>query len=172
MTFFSGFCLHNESELFGDYLDMWRDNPYVVAGFSYGAIKALEYTLSATRRIDRLLLLSPAWFVDKERRFIKQQTIFYRKDPTRYRQTFYRNVAYPSNIDLSSYAIESPVEDLQALLTYPWPKEKLEAVAGKGVRIETYLGAKDRIINAEAAHEFFKAYSTSHLFKPFGHLLR
>ncbi len=172
MTFFSGFCLQDEAELFDEYLNLWRENPYVVAGFSYGAIKALEYTLSHHGRIDRLILLSPAWFVGMDRSFVRQQMIFYKKSPEKYIQNFYRNVSYPTRIDLSGYAKESPAEDLKELLGYAWQEEKLREIGRKGVLLEVYLGAKDRIVDANRAHDFFKNYATSYLFKPFGHLLR
>ncbi len=62
MIYFSGFGMTGEQELFVDYLD---DREFVVAGFSYGAIEAFEYCLSATTRINKLQLLSPAFFQKK-----------------------------------------------------------------------------------------------------------
>ncbi|BDY11951.1 pimelyl-ACP methyl ester esterase BioV [Hydrogenimonas cancrithermarum] len=172
MIFFSGFSLRNEQELFVEYLDRYHDNPYVIAGFSYGAIKALEYTLQTGRRIDKLILLSPAWFKNKSRAFVKTQLIHYKKEPDRYVETFLKNASDPSPLGLEPYKGPSKIEELEELLTYPWPEEKLQIVVDKKIDIETYLGGRDRIIDAAAAHDFFKNFSTSYLFKPFGHLLR
>lgn len=172
MIFFSGFSLQNESELFLEYLDNDLNNPYVVAGFSYGAIRALEYTLQADHRIDKLILLSPAWFCNKSRAFIKTQLIYYKKDPEAYIANFLKNVAYPTHIDLQPYRGDSDVSELETLLTYPWPEEKLHAIAKRKIEIETYLGGEDRILDAYEAYDFFKKVSTCYLFKPFGHLLR
>jgi len=79
MIFFSGFSLKNEDEIFFDYLKDVKDNPYVVVGFSYGAIKALEYAVKSQERIDRMILISPAWFCNKSKAFIKTQLLYYKK---------------------------------------------------------------------------------------------
>jgi pimeloyl-ACP methyl ester carboxylesterase len=172
MIFFSGFSLRNEQELFLEYLKGYVGNPYVIAGFSYGAIKALEYTLQTDRRIDKLILLSPAWFKNKSRAFVKTQLIHYRKDPDKYIETFFKNASYPSSTELEPYRASSEIEELEELLTYSWPEEKLQTVVDRKIDIETCLGARDRIVDALSAHDFFKNFSTSYLFKPFGHLLR
>jgi len=96
MIFFSGFSLKNEEELFYDYLKNVKENPYVVAGFSYGAIKALEYTANSSERIDRLILISPAWFCNKSKAFVKTQLLYYKKDANAYIKAFLKNIAYPS----------------------------------------------------------------------------
>lgn len=71
MKFFSGFCLANEQELFAPYLIR---SDFTVAGFSYGAIKALKYAITCNERIDTLQLFSPAFFQDKDAKFKKLQT--------------------------------------------------------------------------------------------------
>lgn len=172
MTFFSGFSLRNEVGLFGEYLKEWYDNPYVVAGFSYGAIKAAEYAAAAPGRTDRLILLSPAWFLGRGESFIRAQLLYYRKDPEDYTEKFLQNAAWPSAVDLRPYAISASAAELESLLRYPWPSELFEKLDERGTRIEIYLGGRDRIVDAAAAHDFFKRYGTCYLFKPFGHLLR
>ncbi|WP_238593468.1 hypothetical protein [Sulfurospirillum diekertiae] len=77
MKFFSGFCLANEQELFSSYLNQ---SDFTVAGFSYGAIKAFEYTLTCKERIDTLQLFSPAFFEDKDAKFKKLQTLSFSKN--------------------------------------------------------------------------------------------
>ena len=59
MKYFSGFSLCNEEELFSDFLE---EGEFNVAGFSFGAQNALEYVLSTDKRVDKLQLLSPAFF--------------------------------------------------------------------------------------------------------------
>jgi hypothetical protein len=85
---------------------------------------------------------------------------------------FFQNALHPADFDLSPYAVEGSAEALEALLTYPWERKKLGTLRERGVRIETYLGAKDRIVNAPGAHEFFREFGESWLFKPYGHFLR
>ncbi|WP_456452691.1 pimelyl-ACP methyl ester esterase BioV [Hydrogenimonas sp.] len=172
MTYFSGFSLAGEAELFDEFLAPWRENPYTVAGFSYGAQKALEHVLEMPRRVDRLLLLSPAWFLDKKPAFIKLQLRAFAKDKEGYLRNFLASAAYPSPVDLAPYLAPGTAEELEALLTYPWESGKLEALRQKGVRLEVYLGGRDRIVDAAKAHEFFKNYGESWLFKAYGHLLQ
>lgn len=59
MRYFSGFCFQNEEALFEPYL---IKSDFTVAGFSYGAIKAMEYAFTCKTRIDTLQLFSPAFF--------------------------------------------------------------------------------------------------------------
>ena len=59
MRFYSGFGFWNEKELFKEYLE---EGEFVVAGFSYGAQKALIDAVHTSKRVDKLQLLSPAFF--------------------------------------------------------------------------------------------------------------
>ena len=80
MKFFSGFSLKNEEHFFTDYI---KDSNYTVCGFSYGAIKALEYTqvqLNLGNRIDTLQLFSPAYFQTTSQIFKRLQMISYAKN--------------------------------------------------------------------------------------------
>ena len=172
MIFFSGFSLQNEERLFFDYLKDVKDNPYIVVGFSYGAIKASEFTSNSDKRIDRLILISPAWFCNKSEAFIKTQLLYYKKNRDRYIKIFLKNIAYPSNLDLSRYVTYSTLSDLKKLLNYSWPNELFEICKKRKIAIETYLGGKDKIIDAYKAHEFFRQYSQSYLFKDAGHILK
>jgi len=61
---------------------------------------------------------------------------------------------------------------LEKLLTYSWSSELCKICKDKNIIIETYLGGKDKIIDAYEAHEFFRQYSESYLFKDVGHILR
>ena len=59
MRYFNGFSLSNEEKLFSDYL---VDSDLCIGGFSFGALKAFEHVYNSKERIDRLILLSPAFF--------------------------------------------------------------------------------------------------------------
>ncbi len=170
MTYFSGFCLRGESELFADWL---VESEYTVAGFSYGAIRALEYTLASTRRIDRLLLFSPAFFQTRKERFRQLQLEAFRKDPEAYRSNFFRNVADPSPLDLCPYETQGTIEELEALLYYRWDEEKVRRIMERGTVIEVFIGEKDRIIDVKGALEFFTPLATAtYRFRKAGHILR
>jgi hypothetical protein len=168
VRFFSGFSLRDEKELFTDYL---KEGSYHVAGFSKGAIDAFEYVLQSKHRIDLLQLFSPAYFMDREDRFKKMQLEAFRKNSALYLRQFLRNIAYPVKKDLFVYLHEEDERELSRLLYYCWEPEKLEKLRKRGVRIEVYLGSKDKIINALAAMDFFKSYATVYLIKEGGHIL-
>lgn len=166
MHYFSGFCLRGERELFDHLLS---PNDFTVVGFSYGAIKALEYTLHTDARVDRLILLSPSFFNDKSQKFKKMQLHFFNKNSQRYIQNFLQNAAYPNNITLDNYLHQDSSDDLWTLLHYDWSNlEKLS----KDTSLQIYLGAQDKIIDAQKAHDFFKAYGQSLFYKSYGHLLQ
>ena len=172
MIFFSGFSLSGEASLFDGFFGHDRDNPYVVAGFSRGAQRALEHVLTTPRRVDRLVLLSPAWFLDRKPAFIRLQLRAFAKDKEAYLRNFLANAASPSGTDLTPYLVPGTAGELEALLTYPWEREKLETVQRRGIRLEIYLGGRDRIVDAAKAHDFFKNYGESWYFKTYGHLLQ
>ena len=170
MIYFSGFCLRDESELFADWL---IESDYAVAGFSLGAIRALEYTLRSEKRIDRLLLFSPAFFQTKPERFIGLQLGAWERDPSAYRESFFRNCAAPSSFDLTPYAAEGSREELEFLLGYRWKAEQLRKIRERGTVIEVFAGEKDRIIDAEGAMAFFAPeVDALYRFRHGGHILR
>lgn len=169
MKFYSGFCFFNEKELFEDILN---DSDFLVAGFSKGAIEAFEYVKNSKIRVDKLILISPAFFQDRDEKFKKLQLIFFKKDPKKYLKNFYENVAYPSNIDIKKYQKEGSAEEIEKLLNYNWNEKELQKVIEKGVEIEVYLGEKDKIINSLNVYDFFKRFSTIYYIKKVGHLLR
>jgi NurA-like 5'-3' nuclease len=97
--------------------------------------------------------------------------MYFKKDEDSYIENFLKNVIYPSNKDISNYFKKGSKEELEELLTYVWEEEKLQKVLEKGVKIEVYLGAEDKIIDALKAKNFFKNYATVYYFKNKGHLL-
>ena len=169
MKYFSGFCLTGEQSLFEEVL---KPSEYTIAGFSYGAILAFEEAFTCKDRIDTLQLISPAFFQDKETKFKKLQTLHFAKNPEAYKETFVRNVVYPASCDLSSFVCEGTLEELSTLLHYEWDTQRLQQLVDRGIEIEVYFGAHDKIIDAKSAREFFVPYATVYYDKHAGHILK
>jgi len=169
MKYFSGFSLANEEQFFSDYL---IDSDYAVAGFSYGAQKALEYAYGTKERIDRLILISPAFFQNHKKSFVKTQLRYFKLDEESYKKEFLKNVVYPSTINLDDYVASGSYDELEALLTYVWEEEKIKILLNRGVKIEVFMGERDKIVDAEKSFEFFSKLLPCYLLKGKGHLLK
>ena len=170
MIYFNGFSLKGEEKLFKPYL---IDNEYTLIGFSYGAIKAFEYASHANKtRVDRLILLSPAFFQTSTELFKKKQLEYFELNQKVYVKQFLKNISSPSHTKLSHYLSLGTKEELHTLLTYVWNKERLEKIINNNIKIEVFLGKKDKIINQKEALSFFKsAGCTTYLLNNAGHLL-
>jgi pimeloyl-ACP methyl ester carboxylesterase len=168
MKYFNGFALSNEEIFFEEQL---VQSDFVVAGFSYGAQQAFEYVFNSTKRIDRLILLSPAFFQNHKKSFVRTQLRYYKADEKAYTEQFLKNVAYPANIDLSKYLSIGDIESLEKLLSYVWEKEKIEILKKRGVSIEVFMGEEDKIVDAQKSFEFFSELLTVYFVKKVGHLL-
>jgi len=166
--FFSGFALRNEAHFFDDYLDRGH---YTRSGFSYGAIKAFKEALSISSRVDRLQLLSPAFFQSKGEKFKRLQLIGYQKDSEAYIRRFTENCFSPYPLQKVSFA-EHNLEELEELLHYEWREEELQALLNRGTQIEVYLGGEDKITDVEAAYAFFLPFATVTLIKGANHFLQ
>ena len=169
MRYFNGFSLYNEEVFFKEQL---IKSEYAVAGFSYGAQKAFEYVYNSTERVDRLVLISPAFFQNHKKSFIKTQLRYFKVDKEAYTKQFLKNVAYPSSVDLSSYLCEGTYKELESLLSYVWEKEKVLELLARGVTIEVFMGDRDKIVDVEKSYEFFLDLVPVYLFKETGHLLK
>jgi pimeloyl-ACP methyl ester carboxylesterase len=169
MYYFNGFSLQNEEELFKDLL---LEEAYCVAGFSYGAQKAFEYVYHSKERVERLILLSPAFFQNVKPSFIRTQLRYFETEEEAYVQQFLANVTSPSSFDLNAYVKTGSKEELEALLTYHWEEEKIQEVLNRGTVIEVFLAEKDKIIDTEEAYTFFSSLTATYFFKDKGHLLR
>lgn len=163
--FFSGFGFKNEKELFNEFLN---ESNFCVAGFSYGAQKAIKYALQTDDRIDLIQLFSPAFFDDKSDSFKKAQLFSYSKDSIRYMQSFYQKIS--RGLDLSKFFGDHSKEELKELLEFRW-EEPLKEVLLKDIEIEVFLGKEDEIINSNKALELFSKYGSVYFFKDRGHLL-
>ena len=156
MTFYSGFSLVNDQRFFDSYL---RHSDYTVAGFSYGAIKAAHHAANSTSRIDTLQLFSPAFFQTAKSSFKRLQLASFTSDPENYRQRFVHGCFAPCEVQPLDLKMGT-VDELQELLDFIWDDLLLEKIVEKGIRIEVYLGMKDHIIDAAAAHAFFLKFAT------------
>ncbi len=168
MKYFNGFSLENEEELFSDYLE---EGDYTVSGFSYGAQRAFEYVYQSQTRIDRLILISPAFFQTQKPSFIRTQLRYFEANKESYVKQFLQNVAYPSKISLDNYLTLGTKEELHALLSYVWDEEKIKKVLKRGTIIEVFIGDEDKIIDSKEAITFFRELSTLYIIKKSGHLL-
>lgn len=168
MKYFNGFSLKNEEALFDDILVNDRS---CVAGFSYGAQQAFEYVYKSKQRIDKLILLSPAFFQTQKNSFVRIQVRYFKSDKEAYVKQFLENVSYPSKVALQPYVNIGSKKDLEALLTYVWDKDKLKEIQNRGTVVEVFFGDKDKIIDAKEAFGFFSPLTKSYFFKDRGHLL-
>jgi len=156
MRFYSGFALSGDQHFFDPYL---KHSAVTVAGFSYGAIKAAQYTRDAHERIDTLQLFSPAFFQTKKESFRRLQMGGYFKDAERYLDNFLTSCFAPSPVAPVSFG-SNDAESLQELLYFEWTSELMESIYSKGTRIEVYLGLDDQVIDVAGAREFFLPYAT------------
>ena len=168
MHYFNGFSLQNEESRFDHLL---IKSEHSVAGFSYGAQKAFEYVYESAERVDRLVLLSPAFFQTERSSFTRTQLRYFNAGKEAYVKQFLENVSYPSEIDLDKYLEVGTEEELNALLTYTWEPSKIQEVLDRGTVIEVFLGKEDKIINVQEALSFFTPLSTCYFIKETGHLL-
>ena len=169
MRYFNGFALQNEEHFFKEYL---VESDFTVAGFSYGAQKAFEYAYASRERIDRLILLSPAFFQNQKSSFIRTQLRYFKADQKAYTQQFLKNVSFPSLLTLDDNLANGTYEELEELLRYIWDKNKILELQKRGVEIEVFLGGRDKIVDSDKSLEFFSDVTTTYFFKEFGHLLQ
>ena len=169
MRYFNGFSLKGEEIFFKEQL---IESDFTVAGFSYGAVRAFEYAYQSTNRIDRVILLSPAFFQNHKSSFIRTQLRYYRANREVYTQHFLENVAYPSFIDLKEFLVDGTEDELEELLSYRWEYQKIQELIDRGVTIEVYIGEEDKIVDAIKSFEFFKRVAPCYFIKEVGHLLK
>lgn len=168
MVYYSGFSLKDDISFFKQYI---KESEYTVAGFSYGAIKAFEYTLSCAERVDTLQLFSPAFFQTKSEKFKRMQLMAYKKDKAKYLSHFIKGCFEPHELKKTIH-VETKASELEELLHYEWDPEKLKEIALCGVTIEVYLGSEDKIIDVQGAKEFFLPYATTHVINGANHFLQ
>jgi len=171
MRYFSGFGFCNEKTLFKEYLEF---SPFVVAGFSYGAQKAVEFAkdeIKDGKRIKKLQLLSPFYNPLPKNRKHKEIVAFV-KNQDAYLKLFYKRVLYPIKIDIEPFKKKSSLGELKELLSYEWQEEDLRFLNENGIKIEVFLGSEDKIIQPLLAKKFFLPWSEVYWINGAGHLLR
>ncbi len=171
MKFYSGFSLKNDKSFFQEFL---CDSEYTVAVFSYGAIKAFQYTaeeLKNARRVDTLQLFSPAFFQTKSEKFKKLQLMSFKHNTQSYLKIFTDSCFSPYLTQKLEYS-ESSYKDLEELLCYEWSLSYLKKLENFGVKIEIYLGEKDIVIDVEGANNFFLDIGTVTFVKNANHFLQ
>lgn len=171
MQFFSGFGFQNESYLFKEYIN---NTKYCVVGFSYGAIKAYEYTknrVKAKKRVDTLQLISPAFFQTRDAKFKRLQLLSYTKSEILYMKEFEKRCFEPYEKKILEHK-KGTKQELEELLNYEWDLDELEKLVNKGVKLEVYLGEEDKIIDVEGALKFFTQVSSVTYVKKANHFLQ
>lgn len=171
MQFFSGFSLQNDEKFFRKFI---KESDFCVCGFSYGAIKAFEYTqqlLNEGKRVDTLQLFSPAFFQSRDVKFKRLQTMSFKRSADAYIEQFIASCFLPYGVG-DVELVEGSMEELNELLNYVWDKNALKELVSKGVVIEVYLGGEDRIIDVNAAREFFLEVATVTYIKEANHFLQ
>ena len=164
--YFNGFCLKNEEKFF----DFIKNGEYSVVGFSFGAIGAFEFAKKNV--IKNLILISPAFFENRSLELKKKEIENFYKNKSVYLRKFLKNIAYPCKISLHTLLDNNcTVQELKKLLFYKWKEEEFKLLEEKGVNIEVYIGERDKIIDAQAAFNFFSKVATVYFFKKRGHLL-
>jgi len=168
MKYFNGFALKGEENFFKEYT---IESDFCVVGFSYGSQRAFEYVYNSPNRVDRLILLSPAFFQNHKKSFIRTQLRYFNANQKSYIEQFLKNISYPSNIDLDEYVEGGTHAELESLLSYVWDREKILELIARGVTIEVFIGKEDKIVDSAKSFEFFSDITTTYLFKNRGHLL-
>jgi hypothetical protein len=171
MKFYSGFSLRDEEIFFEDYIN---HSDYTINGFSYGAIKAFEDVkerLKSSKRVDTLQLFSPAFFQTKNEKFKKLQLMAYKKSEENYLNNFIDSCFAPYNKKKINH-YQATYEELEKLLNYKWDLNELKNLSRNGIKIEVYLGGKDRIIDVDRAREFFLNVATVTYIKDANHFLK
>jgi alpha-beta hydrolase superfamily lysophospholipase len=167
MKFYSGFSLREDKKFFKEYI---KESSYNVAGFSYGAIKALLHVSQSKERIDTLQLFSPAFFQSKSEKFRRMQMMGYKRNSEKYLSAFLQSCFSPY-FKQETLHVSTKEDELKELLYYEWQEDILKDIVAKGVKIEVFLGEKDAIIDAKKAKEFFLPFATTYYIKDANHFL-
>ncbi|WP_163555285.1 pimelyl-ACP methyl ester esterase BioV [Helicobacter suis] len=177
MHYFSGFCFRGEKWLFDWILKPYR--LYNIAGFSYGAINALEFAYKQVKqglRVQKLFLISPCMLAFKSKAFKRLQILSYQKDPALYVRSFLQNIGWNSLLDLNPnlarFTHLGSLEDLKILLEYTYSAEKLAFLCNEGISISVFLGLKDNLLDVKEALHCFKPYASVWQLKGANHLLQ
>lgn len=135
--------------------------------------KSSNSNANPPQRINRMILLSPAFFNDKNEDFKNTQMATFEKNRAIYMKAFYKNIG--ANAEDGAYLREIDLldsRDLEQCLHYKFKSADLEALNARGVEIISIFGECDKIINAQIAHAFFARFGVAFFIKGANHLLR
>ena len=123
--------------------------------------------------MNRILLLSPAFFNDKDLAFKDTQIKAFAKNKALYMKAFYKNIGIQKGDEIYLREVDSlDSHTLEQCLCYEFKDADFELLKSRGVEIVAILGENDKIINAEATNAFFAQYGVVYLLKGANHLLR
>ena len=129
-------------------------------------------SLKNDRRINRVILLSPAFFNDKDSSFKDAQIRAFAKNKALYMKAFYKNIGLKKGDEIYLREIESlDSRILEQCLRYEFKGDDLIFLRSKGVEIVVILGQNDRIIDSLKANDFFSEFGIVYLIKNANHLL-
>lgn len=137
--------------MFAEYFDSSSD---AVCGFSYGAQKAFSY-VRKTPDIKRLILLSPAFYMQKTDEFREAQIGVFADNPELYRLKLLKKSGFAAD-EMTAYQADGTADALRELLYFRWDSGELNKLAMQGVQIEVYIGSKDGVVEPKPSYEFFK----------------
>ena len=173
MRFFGGFGFNDDPGLFSETLDslgLSNCGAYDVLGFSFGAQKALSFALDSPLRINRLILLSAAFFNDRDSHFAPAQLALFRRGKMGYMRQFLKKIGYAP--EMEDFLGKANERDLAELLAFRFSAEDLAALRARGVLVLAIFGAADKIINVAHAAAFFAPFGIVYTIKNANHLLR
>nr|WP_275856259.1 hypothetical protein [Sulfurimonas sp. MAG313] len=99
------------------------------------------------------------------------QNMYFSKDKEGYLQNFLSSSFLPAPIHKEVKLIDPKAQDLEELLSFVWKTDELKTLQCKGIKIQVYLGSKDKIINSAKAKEFFLPYADTYMINGAGHTL-
>lgn len=166
MKFFSGFGFSGEDELFEELLD---SSEYAVAGFSFGAQKALQEALNL-KRVQKLTLISPGVFTHLSYEEKRKQIELFRAKKEVYLSMFYKKCG--AKDEHQKYFKNPSLKELEELFSYEWKESDLSSICKKGCKIEVYIGDRDKIVDIEGIKRLFMPYSTLYIHHGVGHILK
>eukprot|EP01022_Parablepharisma_sp_SALTPOND_P011021 TRINITY_DN14562_c0_g2_i1.p2 TRINITY_DN14562_c0_g2~~TRINITY_DN14562_c0_g2_i1.p2 ORF type:complete len:221 (-),score=4.16 TRINITY_DN14562_c0_g2_i1:427-1089(-) len=166
MKYFSGFGFEGERELFSQFLS---ESAYDIAGFSYGAQKAVTEALKQ-KRVQKLILISPAIFTHLSLEEKKKQIELFKNKKEVYLSMFYKRCGVRD--EHKNYLKTPSQKELEELFSYEWRESDLRTLYEKGCKIEVYIGSADKIVDIEEVKKLFLPYSVLFTHQGLSHILR
>lgn len=155
---------------------------YDISGFGFGAQKAYDEAflrISRGRRVNKLILLSPAFFGNGKMNQSDKilQIKAFEENKKIYTFNLLKLMGEENNLmeknpTSKDFVLKIKSSDLYSMFDYIWDKKKIETLSYRGVSTEIYLGGKDKTINALKISEFFAPHATIYLIKKANHFLK